>query len=109
LSTPPLAIRWSSGALFAAFVLGAAGANAVAAEPTDRGRDLAATCTGCHNTNGKAIGEGVPIAGMAAERMVTLMTQFRDGARPATVMHQIAKGYTPDQIRLIADYLAAQK
>ena len=107
--SPLLAIRRSGGALFAAFLLGATGASAVAAEPTERGRDLAATCTGCHNTNGKAIGEGKPIAGMAAERIVTLMTQFRDGTRPATVMHQIAKGYTPEQIRLIADYLAAQK
>jgi cytochrome c553 len=109
LSSPLLAIRRSGGALIAAFLLGATAASSVAAEPTERGRDLAATCTGCHNTNGKAIGEGKPIAGMAAERIVTLLAQFRDGTRQATVMHQIAKGYTPEQIRLIADYLAAQK
>jgi len=34
---------------------------------------------------------------------------FRDGSRPATIMHQIAKGYTPEQLDLITTYLAAQK
>jgi cytochrome c553 len=34
------------------------------------------------------------------------MRAFRDGSRPATVMHQIAKGYSDQQIELIADYFA---
>ena len=36
------------------------------------------------------------------------MAEFKDGKRPATIMHQIAKGYTDEQIRLIAGYFAAQ-
>ena len=31
------------------------------------------------------------------------------GARPATVMHQLAKGYSDAQIEVIAAYFAAQK
>jgi len=31
---------------------------------------------------------------------------FRDGARPSTVMQQIAKGYSEQQIDLIADYFS---
>ena len=81
---------------------------AQAADPTTFGRDLAGSCSGCHNTGGRAIGQGVPIAGMPAERMVQIMTDFRDGKRVATVMHQIAKGYTPEQIRLIADWFSTQ-
>ena len=34
--------------------------------------------------------------------------EFKRGARPATVMHQIARGYTEAQIGLIAGYFAAQ-
>lgn len=86
-------------------------ASVQAAEPADPatfGRDLAGSCAGCHNTAGRAIGDGVPLAGMPADRMVQLMSEFRDGKRPATVMHQIAKGYTPEQIKLIAAWLAAQ-
>lgn len=81
---------------------------AQSADPTTFGRDLAGGCSGCHNTNGRAIGDGVALAGMPADRLVQLMTEFRDGKRPATVMHQIAKGYTPEQIQLIAAWLAAQ-
>ena len=78
------------------------------ADPASFGRDLAASCAGCHNTNGRAVGSGLVLAGMPADRLTQLMTEFRDGKRPATVMHQIAKGYTPEQIKLIAAWLAAQ-
>lgn len=81
---------------------------AQAADPSTFGRDLASGCAGCHNTGGRAIGSGVPIAGMPADRMIQAMTDFRDGKRAASVMHQIAKGYTPEQIRLMAAYFAAQ-
>ena len=37
------------------------------------------------------------------------MRAFRDGQRPATVMHQIAKGYSDAQIEAIAGWYAAQK
>jgi cytochrome subunit of sulfide dehydrogenase len=37
------------------------------------------------------------------------MLAFREGKRPATVMHQISKGYTPEQIEALATYFAAKK
>jgi cytochrome c553 len=37
------------------------------------------------------------------------MKAFKSGARPATVMHQLAKGYTDEQIVTIANYFAAVK
>jgi cytochrome c553 len=37
------------------------------------------------------------------------MKAFRDGKRTATVMHQIAKGYSDVQIDQLAAWFAAQK
>ena len=72
-------------------------------------RNLAATCTGCHGTNGVSAG-GIPtIAGLEQARIVTLLQEFRDGKRPSTVMQQHAKGYTDEQIELIAAWFAARK
>ena len=74
-------------------------------------RALAATCASCHGTNGKAVpGEAmVSLAGQSKEYIVTQMQAFRDGSKPATVMHQLTKGYSNEQIEAIAAYFAAQK
>ena len=72
-------------------------------------RNLAATCANCHGTNGNARGEMKPLAGMPAEKLIAAMADYKSGAMPATVMHQIAKGYTDEQIKLIAAHFAAQK
>jgi cytochrome subunit of sulfide dehydrogenase len=74
-------------------------------------RSLAATCANCHGTNGKAF-EGsavVSLAGLPKDYIVAQMKAFQTGARPATIMHQLAKGYSDQQIDQIAAYFAAQK
>ena len=48
------------------------------------------------------------LAGRKAEEIANLGIEFRAGERPSTIMHQIAEGYTNDQIRLIAEYFANQ-
>jgi cytochrome c553 len=72
-------------------------------------RSLAATCANCHGTFGQALGEMKPLAGKPAEEIVERLNRFRSGAEPATIMHQIAKGYTDEQLRLVAGYFAAQQ
>ena len=72
-------------------------------------RNLAATCANCHGTNGNARGEMKPLAGVPADKLVATMADYKAGNLPATIMHQIAKGYTDEQIRLIAGYFAAQQ
>ncbi len=49
------------------------------------------------------------IYGRDAEETVTAMAAFRDGSRPSTVMGRIAKGFSDDETRAIAAWLAAQK
>ncbi|HEX2197850.1 MAG TPA: c-type cytochrome [Burkholderiales bacterium] len=72
-------------------------------------RSLAATCATCHGTDGRSVGGMEALAGMPKAEMVRKLNEFRAGDRPATVMHQLAKGYTDQQIDLLAGYFAAQK
>jgi cytochrome subunit of sulfide dehydrogenase len=74
-------------------------------------RNLAAGCAICHGTQGKPAPNAplIPLAGLPRDHIATQMRAFRDGKRPATVMHQIAKGYTDAQIDSMAAWFAAQK
>jgi len=83
---------------------------AVAQQPADeRARNLAATCTSCHGTNGVSRSEIPSLAGMPADDLARKVQDFKSGAKPGTVMPQLAKGYTDEQIGLIASWFAAQK
>lgn len=71
-------------------------------------RGWAAACFACHGPDGRAAPGSLPLAGMPASVMEQAMRDFRTGTRPATVMHQIAKGYTGEQVAAIARWFAAQ-
>jgi cytochrome c553 len=79
------------------------------AQDANLARNLAATCANCHGTNGAARGNMKALAGVKAETLVAMIQDYKSGAQPATIMHQISKGYTDEQIRLIAGYFAAQQ
>jgi cytochrome c553 len=87
----------------------AAGPMGVQAQDANLARNLAATCANCHGTNGNALGDMKPLAGLSADKIVALVADYKSGAQPATIMHQIAKGYTDEQIKLVAGYFAAQQ
>jgi cytochrome subunit of sulfide dehydrogenase len=72
---------------------------------------VSATCATCHGTQGKAADGSavVSLAGMPAANIILQMKAFKDGTRPATVMHQLSKGYSDAQVAMIANYFAAQK
>jgi cytochrome subunit of sulfide dehydrogenase len=76
----------------------------------DEGAQLAATCTGCHGTNGITVGDALPsLAGQPKAALLASLKAFKSGERSATVMTQIAKGYSDEQIERIAAFFAAQK
>jgi len=95
-----------------AFVVAALALAAAPAAAQDAvGRNLAAPCAICHGTSGTPAANAplIPLAGLPRDHIATQMRAFRDGKRPATVMHQISKGYTDPQIDAIAAWFAAQK
>lgn len=101
--------------LVAALVLTALGGVAGTASAQDaqklRTRALAATCAQCHGTDGRAV-EGqalVRLAGMPQDYILNQLMAFRNGQRPATIMHQITRGYSQQQLETVAAYFAAQK
>jgi sulfide dehydrogenase cytochrome subunit len=91
----------------------AAGASCAQAQNPDAlyVRTLAATCANCHGTNGRTVeGSAVPpLAGLPRDYMLQQLKAFRDGSRPATVMHQITKGFSEPQLEQIAGFFAGQK
>ncbi len=61
----------------------------------------AASCSGCH-------GATLPLTGRTAQDLTETLSAFRSGAREATVMGRIAKGFDPNELNAIAAWWAAQ-
>jgi cytochrome c553 len=73
-------------------------------------RSLSGTCTACHGTEGRSVG-GIPpaLAGRDRNDLLQALKDFKAGKRPATIMHQLAKGYTDEQIEQLATYFSNVK
>lgn len=87
---------------------GLAAALPAQAEIDKHARGLAAPCAACHGTNGNSVGGTAVLAGMDRTLFVKQMKDFKSGARPATVMHQHAKGYTDEEMEKLADFFSSQ-
>ena len=73
------------------------------------GARLAATCTGCHGTDGRTVGDAIPpLAGQPKQALLASLMAFKAGERNATVMTQLAKGYSDADLERIAAFFAAQ-
>jgi cytochrome subunit of sulfide dehydrogenase len=71
---------------------------------------LSNTCNGCHGPFGNSFGPGIPsIAGSSETYLHEKMMAYKSGDAPATIMGNIAKGYSEDEIKLMAGYFAKQE
>lgn len=95
-----------AAALAAAGGATAAGAQMIVSPGTDQ-RLLGLTCAGCHGPGGRSIGAIPPLYGRSAESIAEALRAFRSGARPATVMGRLSKGYGEDELDAVAHELAA--
>ena len=99
-----------SKSIFAAALLFAASAARADGPAVSAGARLAATCAACHGTNGATKGETLPpLAGQPKDVLSATLRAFKSGARQSSIMTQIAKGYTDEQIELLAAYFADRK
>ena len=73
------------------------------------GQAMTQTCYVCHGPDGRSV-EAVPsLMRGQKEFVVRQMLEFKADRRPATVMNRIAKGFSDEELRAIAAWLAAQK
>lgn len=79
------------------------------AQELTRGTMLSASCEGCHGTDGHSPGSIPDISARSAEYIRIALEEFRSGERASTVMGRHAKGYTDEEMRLIAEHFAQRK
>ena len=74
-------------------------------------RGLAATCANCHGTDGKGVVDGgMPlINNLTSAQMLEKLKAYKSGAVEGTIMPQLAKGYTDEQLTIIANQLGKKQ
>lgn len=72
-------------------------------------RSMAAACANCHGTRGLAQPGNASLAGVNKEELLKKLLDFKAGTKPATIMTQIAKGYSDEQLAALAAYFSVQK
>ena len=72
-------------------------------------RGWASHCATCHGTAGIAQNGMESLAGVNKDDMVKKLMDFKTGKKPATLMHQLSKGYSDEQLQALAGYFAALK
>lgn len=91
-------------------VILALGASAMAsAQDPNHIRLLASNCANCHGTDGRSQGGMPALTGLAKPYFVQQMQDYKSGKRAATIMHQLAKGYTDAEIEALAAYFSSPK
>ncbi|MCU7924271.1 MAG: c-type cytochrome [Candidatus Thiodiazotropha sp. (ex Dulcina madagascariensis)] len=70
---------------------------------------LANTCAGCHGTHGASAGPATPsISGISGVYFEEVMQGFKNGEIKSTIMGRIAKGYSDDEIKAMAELFSKQ-
>ena len=99
------------GASIAAIAIMAA---AYAADPQKQPKNTtpyyAANCANCHGTDGKSTNTAIPsLAGRDRGYLEQTLKAYKAGTKSGTIMPQLSKGYTDDEISALAEYFSKQK
>lgn len=79
------------------------------AQDTASALPLVANCFTCHGSEGSSPGSIPSIDGKTTDYLLRKLRGFRDGSEENTIMDRIAKGYSDEQLQLIANYLAQRR
>lgn len=93
--------------LATAWAFGDSGAAEPAANRPSAER-LAHACSGCHGTYGHALPPTPSLAGLPEDSFVSSMAEFKSGGRTSSAMNRIAKGYTEQDIKSMAQFFNKQ-
>lgn len=93
--------------LFSYFLL--CTSSSIAETEAKQAEALVFNCYTCHATDDGRSGEIPKLTGISAKRLEEKLLLFRLDQEQATIMNRIAKGYSEDEIKVIADYLANLK
>src|SRR3954463_8695185 len=77
------------------------------AQDANTARGMAATCANCHSASASDRGSIPAIKEGDREALLQQLKEFKSGARPATVMHQLARGFSDAQLAQLATWFAA--
>ena len=89
-------------------VLGVAASTAASAADPLAGRLLASQCAQCHGTNGNAVSGFESLAGESVNEIYNELKDMQAHTPPEGIMDLQARGYTDEQIQLLAEFFAAQ-
>ncbi|MCF6211080.1 MAG: hypothetical protein L3J88_01345 [Gammaproteobacteria bacterium] len=67
---------------------------------------LATPCAGCHGPDGDSPGSIPSLTGLSTDDIISSMKAFKTDQRKGTVMNRIAKGYSDEEIDLMASYFS---
>ncbi|WFE69638.1 cytochrome C [Thiomicrospira sp. R3] len=78
-------------------------------QAVERGELLANSCFSCHGYEGRLNNAIIPtLENYPASLIISQMKAYRDGTRPGTIMDRHAKGYTDEEIELMAKFIGKQ-
>jgi sulfide dehydrogenase cytochrome subunit len=101
-------MNWNPWLLAGTLAAFSGGVQAQAMDPLQV-RSMAASCATCHGTQGVAQAGNESLAGANKDELLKKMLDFKTGKKPATIMHQLSKGYSDEQLAALAAYFSALK
>lgn len=101
-------MKWNPLVLAGALVAFCGGVQAQTIDPLQV-RDMAAACASCHGGQGRAEVGMISLAGANKDDFLKKMIAYKTGQQTSTIMQQLAKGYSDDQLAALGSYFSAQK